>query len=168
MPSHVFTDVLQTLGAAALGFAFPITIGPIILLSHRHDALARLAGVFTVKPLAATPLWALILALRPDIRSDAQQTTSLLLTLVPGIGLTLLILWVFRRVYKLEPTRAYVLLGADVIRWLSTFVMLLMYPNADLSLRAGYYLLALAVPNAYAFLAAIIVTDRSDQVQAST
>lgn len=156
----MLNDVLLILRFAALAFVLPVVVGPVILLSHRDDALARLAGVFTLKPLAATPLWALIVTLRPDIFSSAQQTTSLLLTLVPGIGLTLLIVWAFRQVYKLEPIRACVLLGADVIRWLSTFVMVLMGPTL-------FFVVPLIIPSAYAILAAVIVSARSGRVGVS-
>jgi hypothetical protein len=157
MSNNVMAMALLILLFTWPAYVLPIIIGPVILRVFAGDPLGKMAGVFTLKPLVATPIWALIVVmgndskLSPDIRE--------LLTLIPGIGLTLILVLVFRRLFETERNIAFILLGADALRWLTTFVFVKSHGDPGDAL----YVAALIMPNAYAVLALVILWLRSRQ-----
>jgi hypothetical protein len=139
----------------------PVIIGFYVIYRKRGDALSQFAGLLTLKPLLATPIWASL------IKSPQESTTgSVLSTLIPGVGLTLLLLVFFSPLLLDSATRsaAWRLLALDCLRWLSSFGVVI---------QAAYYrsfpassnvvcitmLLAIAMPAVFAF-AALTITSR--------
>ena len=64
----------------------PIILGLVLLIGHFRSDFGRFAGLLTLKPLVATPLW--LLTLSP---ATSPSEPNILLSVLPGIGLTLLI-----------------------------------------------------------------------------
>ena len=139
-------------------FVLPIILGPIILRRYREDELSRLAGLFTLKPLLATPLWGLIFSL--EDRLSLAPSLKLAVTLVPGIGLTLLILWATRRAFAAERRTGLLFLAADALRWLNTFAWLLFSASLGRSSPDVLYVVGLVLPNAYAVMALLMMRSR--------
>lgn len=156
-------------------FLLPLTCGLLILWRYRQNSVERLAGIFTIKPLIATPIWALIASLVTSSRStwtssplygstyDSSYLSTPLywLTLVPGLGLTIAILCLFRHLYRGKSMSAFVLLGCDVVRWTTTF---LLYPAwMNFVLWPATYWIGLLLPNLYALVAVGIIVWQSRQ-----
>ncbi len=152
-----FGSILLVLIFASPAFVLPLIIGPIILRLFHDDELSKIAGVFTLKPLVATPLWALTLALFG--KSTPPEDIAQVLSLIPAIGLTAAIVWRFKHSFKTDARIASVLVGADAVRWLNTFAWMQFgaHPRiTDPFLLAGWIL-----PNAYAVMALVILWLRA-------
>lgn len=135
----------------------PLILGPIILRVFREDEISSMAGLLTLKPLLATPLWAFIIALGSEL--DLPGLITQLLSIVPGIGLTLLIVWKFRALFGTQQKIAFVLLAVDAMRWLNSFAAFQFGHGAG----DFYYWLGLILPNAYAILVLAILWIRQRQ-----
>jgi hypothetical protein len=142
-------------------YVLPILLGPLILRSYRADPLGGLAGAFTLKPLAATPLWALLLFLSD--RMGLPDQLAPLVVLIPGIGLTLIIVRLYGQVFRSEKRIAFILLACDALRWLNTFFWSLL--SGDLSAQTPFHIIGLVLPNAYAIMAIAILSYRARQDQ---
>jgi hypothetical protein len=110
-----------------------------------------MAGWFSLKPLLATPLWALIVDL--EGRTRFYQTHEALPTLIPALGLTLWIVWKYRHLLRTNTGTILLLLIADALRWLNSFTWLTINSDAG----SPYYTAGLILPNAYALMALMIV-----------
>jgi hypothetical protein len=135
-------------------YILPIVIGPILLAKLRGDRIARLAGLFILKPLLATPLWAMLLSLKES--SYMTEQTFNMLSMLPAILLTLLIVWRHRTAFTTDRNLALLLLFADALRWLNTLAWQLWDGE-----MGAFYVLGLALPNAYAIMALIILWLRT-------
>ena len=144
-------------------FVLPVIAGAVILLYFRDDPIRGMAGAFTLKPLIATPVWLyMLISLAP------ARDTSSPITLIPGIGLTLLLVYAFRGVIRTEAKTALVLLVGDAIRWLYPFAYLFWSPGAfeKSSVENPLFLIGLILPNAYAALAFVILWVRRQRGEA--
>lgn len=155
--NNLYNPFLMVMVFTSPAFVLPLILGPVILRSYK-DELGKFAGWLTLKPLIATPCWALMLELLDKFKlpKDPGQALSLL----PAVVLTLLISWKFRGVFKAERT-VFVFLAADALRWLNTYVWMHFDGRAQLTdpfLLAGWIL-----PNAYAVMALIILVRRKKQ-----
>lgn len=143
-------------------FILPVIAGPVILRLFRDDPVRGLAGWFTLKPLIATPIWIFIVSL-----SDGPKGWVLPFSLLPGIGLTLYLVYKFRHLLDAERKIFTVLLAGDALRWLNSFVFLLAsggtFPgwNEEIPYRIGVIL-----PNAYAVMAFVILWLRRKRGEA--
>lgn len=167
--ANFFKDVIDPalvlLMFASPAFILPFILGLVILVKYRKDDLSRLAGVFTFKPIIATPLWAVIFqqttsvpVMLPEAADKSHLLTPLyILTLLPGATLTLLIVIAFRKLYAQKSKWAYVLLGLDMLRWLNTFFAHLIWVR-PYGLSTGWflYIAGMVLPNVYAVIALVI------------
>lgn len=142
--------ILVVLIFTAPAFVLPLILGPIILRSFGADTLSRMAGWFSMKPLLATPLWALIVTL--EGRTTFHQALDAAPTLIPGIGLTLWIVWRYRHLLRTELALVILLIVMDVPRWLNSFAWLTIDSSAD----SPFYVAGLILPNAYAAISLAI------------
>ncbi len=129
----------------------PLIIGACILIFLRGRKFGTLAGLFTLKPVLATPLWLLVLDTAAPALPDLSQEAMAALSLLPAVILTAIIVLVFRRLYWPGTIIAYVLLAGDVIRWLNTYAL-----TTSITLEMAF-LTAFILPSAYAILALVIV-----------
>lgn len=141
-------------------FVLPVILGPLVLWLFRSDELARLAGLFTLKPLLATFLWAFLYFLGDQGLSLPRSLTRLL-TLLPGIILTLLILWGGRRFFRTESATILLFVLADALRWLNSFLFLLGSGIDGWSDPGPNYIIGLALPNLYALMVLVVLWLRS-------
>lgn len=106
-------------GAAIL---LPFIMGVRMSMSYSNTWFPQFAGLMTLKPLLATPIWLLICS-----ATSVISGVGILLTLIPGIGLTLWIGWAYRSLLKDENTRqaAIWLYVLDAVRWINSFLILI-------------------------------------------
>ena len=113
--------------------------------------LQRLGGWLTLKPFVATPLWALTLNLawvRPD-------SPTILVTALPGVGLTVLVLLIYwSRLSRADMPRLRTLLLLDTIRWGSSVLLFVnLGPAGWVVAGAGLFVVSLAMPLVFAVAA---------------
>lgn len=138
----------------------PIIVGPMILRSFPEDPLGKLAGVFTLKPIVASAVLAVLL-LNPWNKADPGDVAHW--SVLPGAGLTVLIVWKFRHLYVPATPLAYLFLAADFVRFGNTYVWLRAL-GAEATDVALYSLVAASLlPSAYAILAVVILTIRRNR-----
>lgn len=82
---------------------------------YADTPVGRTIALFVFKPLIATPLWALLLAL-------TEQPTSRLL-LLPGVILTLLLVVLRYDALRSAPQIAGIVLVGDSLRWILTHLI---------------------------------------------
>ncbi len=164
------TDYFSLFWGLTLFFTWPALVLPLLLgtfslLKYGGDDMSRLASVFALKPVIATPIWALLcaitLGMAPFLGYIPLSLASPIywLTLLPGLGLTVAIVLLFRKLFQTKAPLAFVLLGCDMIRWIWTF---LIYPESGpLSSYDTPYHLALLLPNLYAIMALVIAVARA-------
>ncbi len=115
---------------------FPALVIPAIigfsLRSRNYDDFTRMATLLTLKPIVATPIWFLLYInrdislgqLAPGYYTSEIIPPAYLLTLLPGLGLTLIILIVCWRAFgQAKPSSLLILIGLDCVRWLTSFAM---------------------------------------------
>jgi len=149
------TDVLN-LTLCSIPFWLPAGLGLYLWLNRPH-ALGRMAALLTLKPILATPLWLAILSAEPQ-PSPLRAGLSAL----PGLTLTLLIVWACRSVFSGSTAGpAWSLLGLDGLRWLNSAALALTvsgrYSQATGSLACLMAQIGLALPSLFA-LAALAVS----------
>jgi hypothetical protein len=135
-------------------YLLPLILGPILLRRFKDDELSKMAGWFTLKPLLATPLWALIVDL--EGRTRFYTTLDALPTLIPAIGLTLWIVWKYRHLLRTNLGTVILLLIGDALRWLNSFAWL----TIDSSSGSPFYTAGLILPNAFAVMVLVIALLR--------
>jgi hypothetical protein len=100
----------------------PAIIARSLLYRENADALTRMAGLLTLKPVFTTPLWWLILYSTTPV---TQVATTL--SILPGAGLTLLTLYMFRSILfgRGMHRAAWLLIVLDCIRWSNSYIIAL-------------------------------------------
>lgn len=137
----------------------PFLIGLVMLANSWRSPLGRFAALLTLKPLVATPL--LFAVILPLVEESPLRT---LLTLVPGITLTLLIIAVAGTPLFTRETRrvSVLLLFFDALRYLSTFAL---FASLDLpvagpdSWTMSLICLPPFMPLVFAVAAAVIIAN---------
>ena len=138
----------------------PAAIGVYILFRYHTSPIAQLAGVLTIKPVIATPLWALVVStVLADSDSGIFQP-AYWLSLLPGLGLTGLILLAFKSLLaKPNYRRSFViLLLLDSARWFNTFLYYLPWTGTTPLNGYGIFI-GLAMPSVYAIVALSIARE---------
>lgn len=139
-------------------YILPVVLGVIMLIIYK-DERGRMAAWFTLKPLLATPLWALALGLLDN--SGVPEATGQVLSLAPAVLLTLWIAWRYRGVFRMGSNFPFVLIGADALRWLNTLAWMLTSGRPQLT--NPFFLVGWILPNAYAILAFLMVRAHAGQ-----
>jgi hypothetical protein len=159
--------LLDALGSALMScifvlpaFVLPVLLVPILLRVFRADELVRTASYFTLKPLLATFLWAFLYFLGEG-GLGLPRPLTLGLTLVPGIGLTLLILWGARKHFRTESATLLLFLAADALRWLNSFLFMLGSGPNGWGDPGPNYLAGMILPNLYAVMAVVVMWLRA-------
>jgi len=150
-------------------FVLPLIAGIAILIYFRGDPIRGLAGAFTMKPVLATPVWLYIILTITEVGNRGSPPT-----LIPGIGLTLLLLYLFRRLFRTERKAFLLLLAGDAVRWLYSLAYLRFWMGSlgDLTLKDPPFLVGILLPNAYALMAFLFLwirrtAGRPEQVSAA-
>jgi hypothetical protein len=134
-------------------FIVPAIVGFYLLVSSRGNGLRRMAGWLTLKPIVATPIW---IAILDSITS--RWDASIILTIIPGAGLTLLIMLAFQPLLfgPQRSSTAWWLIKLDCVRWINSFVLLALEPTPSGSLLApvvcGTVVLGLTMPTLFAIV----------------
>jgi hypothetical protein len=127
-------------------------LGGCYLLVRQSDALSRMAGLLTIKPVVTTPIWFGIIAAFEPPHSYSKLGPSHFLGILPGASLTLIIVIAFRRLFSGPRARvAWVLLALDCARWLNT--VFIYWPYGDGSLNCLSALCGLSMPTVFAVIA---------------
>jgi hypothetical protein len=128
--------------------------------AHRLDLLAAL---LTVKPIVATPIWLAIVFPPPW----NNWFLRVILGLLPGAGLTGLIVIIFRPLFSGRGiTAPRILLAFDCIRWLNSFLLaLLFFAPFSVGLLAPMIAAGLFLPSIYAAAAIVLVIGSTAREQ---
>ena len=138
-----------------LPFIFPLLLPPLAIGAYlfRRPAsspLLHFVALMTLKPLFATPFWLYViqLSVTPD---SPPLTPNVVLEALPGISLTLLIVWTCRADLKGQSAGIIItLLILDTVRWGST---VLSQPLVR-PVGSGFpLLLSMSMPTAYSIVA---------------
>ena len=97
----------------------PAIIGIYLLRKNATLSFQQMLGIFTLKPIVATPLWLSMIEIiaNPTWR---HPIPDFLVLAAPGIGITVLILWVYRTAVKEHVGAVLFILLLDSIRWRSS------------------------------------------------
>ena len=139
----------------------PAAIG-LYLYVNRPDDLGKLATYLTLKPIVATPIWvAIISTLLPPAIHELEPAHFL--TILPGAGLTIVIVLMHRHVFTgPRAGSAKVLLVLDCIRWLNSFLLILPYGGGTNGLlNCLFAFVGLAMPSVLAVVALILTTSQT-------
>ncbi len=152
---------------AVPALVLPAIIGAIILIRFRSSRIAQLLGALTLKPVIATPAWIMIISWAISYPTLAELNSPLVaLSLLPGLVLTLIIVLIFRDLYRLGSRIPSIFLAFDLVRWLNSYLMLRsLYPDGINVLFFGLVLLAVVLPSAYACMALYIVGTQERQAE---
>jgi hypothetical protein len=135
--------------------ALPLLIGTLVLVAFWKDRVSRLAGFFTLKPVITYPMF---LMFSISNYYSVKSFGELLFPLLPAIGLTLLIVFAFRDLFR-KSWIAGLFLAFDIFRWANTLV--LNYLESQLFDWMMY--IGLIFPSLYALLALIVAVVRHIQ-----
>ncbi len=137
----------------SIPFLIPAAVGLYLLISW-PGSLGLMAALLTLKPIVATPIWVAIIQ-GFSISTDRLQPAHFL-SLLPGAGLTLLIVLVFRPLFSgPQAGSALILVAIDCARWLNSFLLILPYGDnsGGILIRCISALLGLALPTVFAVVA---------------
>lgn len=155
---HRFLQEFLFLFVFALpAFVLPGILGPLLMYRYRQDRISQVAGWFTLKPLAATPLWILMIALGDSLGVPFRITQAF--SWLPGFGLTLLLIWWFRKSIRQEIRASLLFVIADALRWLNAFVAVAAAKSLSGKLDL-FYFMGVAAANLYALMALVIMWVR--------
>jgi hypothetical protein len=132
-------------------FILPLWVGLKLIgeAQRARDSLYLMAGLFTLKPLLATPLW---FALYGN-GGRAPTLLNVCASILPAVLITTALVMVFRKVFANPAMRpkAWILLVMDWARWGSTLLMMLAAPTGT----AAIVLIpaSLLMPSVYAVVA---------------
>jgi|GEM_PF-1653888 len=153
-------------GFLCVPLLLPFLAGLLMLFFFRKDKMSLLAALFTLKPVAAYPIWWWLFSLLqnanfPDWLSALESPLLSFLPLVPAILLTAMIVFAFRTLFK-QRWLAWLWLGGDILRWLNTFILFAFPGNSETSssVMLIVFTFGLVFPSFYALLALVIVTTR--------
>jgi hypothetical protein len=139
----------------------PAAIG-LYLYVNRPDDLGKMATYLTLKPIVTTPIWfAIIYTLLPPFIHKLEPAHFL--TLLPGAGLTIVIVFMYRHLFR-GPSAgsAIILLVLDCIRWLNSFLLILPYGGGTNGpLNCLFAFIGLAMPSAVAVAALALTLSRT-------
>ena len=128
----------------------PLIVGGYLLSRLSSWPLQRFVALLTLKPLFATPLWLALLELSVQ-PSWAHPIPDTLLHALPGISLTIFIVWVCRASLKAQSAGLIAtLLVLDTIRWGST--VLSQAANRPYGTE-GLGILSVTMPSVFAIVA---------------
>jgi hypothetical protein len=148
---------IMNLLLCASPFILPCLLG-IRILGQSSDDFSRLASWLTLKPLIATPIWFFLVD--ATFSGDwSRPGPAYVLTALPGIGITLIIVLIFRSVVQSHPSGIRMLLALDTLRWGSSFLMGLLPGSIKLLLA----FIALAMPTVFALFAQVISKEAPQQ-----
>ena len=139
----------------------PAAIG-IYLYINRPDDLGQMATYLTLKPIVTTPIWvAIIYTLLPA--SIHELEPAHFLTILPGAGVTIVIMFMYRHVFTgPKAGSAKVLLALDCIRWLNSFLLILPYGGGTNGpLNCLFAFVGLAMPSAFAVVALTLTISQT-------
>jgi hypothetical protein len=135
----------------AATFITPLWIGIKLIgqAQRRRDSIVLMAALFTLKPLLATPLWAVLLGFR-----GTPSIVTIFLSLLPAVLLTTAIVVIFRPVFanKSLRSKAWRLLALDWVRWGNTLSMSLLTP-IESGVALVLAIAGLLLPTVYALVA---------------
>ena len=136
----------------------PLIIGKQLLARNSASALPQFAGWLTLKPLITTPIWLLLVGL--TFSGDwFKPSPAYLLTALPGIIGTLIIVASYRSELCWSCGAEWVLLVLDTVRWGCS----LLWGLSAQSNGLGCALIGLMLPSIYAGVAWILCnTNLSD------
>ena len=99
----------------------PIIIGTILLIRSKKHRFGLLAAIFTLKPIIAYPVWFFAYNNYYDNRNISVTS---LIAILPGVVLTLIIIYQFRSLFILKTNHwvAWLLLSFDVLRLVSVYL----------------------------------------------
>jgi len=145
-----------------LPLLFPFGAGIFILVSNWKDEISRYIGFLTLKPVIAYPIWFVISF--SDWFNKVYDTNPVLIAavpLIPGIVLTLIIVYSFRHLFGIDRVVWLFLIG-DVIRWMNTFIFTA-FTNSNIVFNIFIFLVffGLYFPSLYAVVALIVVRKRA-------
>ncbi len=107
-------------------------------------------ALMTLKPLLATPLWLAVIQLSTSL-GRTQPIPNVILQALPGVGLTLLIVWTCRARLKGQPAGIITtLLILDTVRWGSS---VLGQQFEQLAGNCFFLLLSMSMPTVFALVA---------------
>ena len=152
---------ILNLSLCLVPLGIPAAIG-MYLYVNRPDDLGKMATYLTLKPIVATPIWfAMISTLLPP--SIQKLEPAHFLTILPGAGLTTVIVLMHRHVFAgPQAGSAIVLLVLDCIRWLNSFLLILPYGGGTNGLlNCLFAFVGLAMPSVFAVVALTLTTPRT-------
>ncbi len=148
-------DNLFNLFFLSIPFWIPAAIG-LYLVANRRNDLSLMAGLLTLKPIIATPLWLVIISsLQGSTVGDALIPLG---SILPGASLTVLALAIFRPLFfGSRSTSARMLIVLDCIRWINSCLLtganFRPYKDAIGPLACIFALIGLIFPTAYSVVA---------------
>ena len=143
----------------SIPFWIPAVVG-LYLVVKRPGPLSLMAGLLTLKPIVATPIW---VALLQNAYAD-RLTPAQFLSILPGAGLTLIAFMAFRPLFSgPQAGNARILLVLDIARWLNSFLMLLPYPQAVGTLACIFAPIGLGLPTLFALVAVTLSTGTTQE-----
>jgi len=142
----------------------PLIVGIHLIRRGADNPFAQFAGLLTLKPLLATPLWVMSAS---TLRYG--ETNGLPLTLLPGAGLTLFLMLLYHTLLFGEDAvrAAWWLIVLDCVRWLNSFAMLIMggayirIPSEFLGTNCILVVAALLLPTIFAWVANTLADNQS-------
>jgi hypothetical protein len=145
----------------SIPFWIPAAIG-LYLVANAPDQFRRMAGLLTLKPIVATPIWfAIIYTLLPY--SIHELEPAHFLTILPGASLTIVIVFMYRHVFTgPKAGSAKVLLALDCIRWLNSFLLILPYGGGTNGpLNCLFAFVGLTMPSVFAVVALTLTISQT-------
>jgi hypothetical protein len=113
-----------------------------------RDSLYLMAGLFTLKPMLATPLWAALYGIR-----GRPSLFTVFLSILPAVLITTALVLIFRKVFAgPHRSKAWGLLALDWVRWGSTLLMMLS-SLTESELALVFMIASLLMPSLYAIVA---------------
>ncbi len=146
-------------------FILPLIVGAWVLIKYRMDPLCRAAALLVLKPIVATPLWAIIFIF---VGSTPGDFAGYSLTILPGICLALIILLTFRHLFRTNTKPFMLLLALDATRWFYTFFLFFPWTATStvnmanrVSLTDAWYLIGITLPNFYVVVVWVLMRYRA-------
>jgi hypothetical protein len=143
-----------------------LLLGKYFLSKSASRTFDLIAALLTLKPLAATPIWLMILN-EPFRFANFTHAWRIALSIVPGAGLTAFIVLVFRSSFTASGiSRTRILLMLDCIRWLNSFFLFVLFSTSALSnlfLPVIISWLGVLMPTIFALSACALVYEKTTQ-----
>jgi len=146
-----------------LPLSLPFAGGIYILVGYWKDNLSRYIGFLSFKPVIAYPIWFFITCTDwfNKVYDYHDPVVMAVFPLFPGIFLTLITVFLFRHLFKVEKLVWLFLIG-DIVRWVNSFVFSAFVDN-DIVFNLFIFLafFGLAFPSLYTIIALDIVRKRA-------